>query len=76
SDLPIPEGVRFLAEKDLALVSISAPISEERLEEMLAGTPADEGKEPEVIGKKKEEGEAEGEGEGAAKPAGKEESKS
>ncbi len=76
SDLEIPEDVRVLAEKDLAVISIAAPISEERLEEMLAGTPAEEGKEPEIIGKKKEEGEAADEGEAAEKPAGKEEPKS
>jgi hypothetical protein len=39
-------------------------MSEAKLEEILAGTPA-ETKEPEVIGKKKEEGEAEA----AAEPA-------
>lgn len=76
SDLNISEDVRVLAEKDLAVVSISAPMSEEKLEEILAGTPDEEGKEPEVIGKKTEEGEAPAEGDTAAKPADKEEPKS
>lgn len=64
-DLPVAEGIKILEDEDLGIVSIAAPMSEEKLEEILAGTPAAETKEPEVIGKKKEE-EGEGAAEGAA----------
>ena len=64
-DLQVQQGIRILEDKDLAIVSVAAPMSEAKLEEILAGTPA-ETKEPEVIGKKKEE---EGEA-GAAAEAG------
>jgi len=61
-DLQVQEGIRVLEDMDLAIVSVAAPMSEAKLEEILAGTPA-EAKEPEVIGKKKEE-----EGEAGAVP--------
>jgi large subunit ribosomal protein L25 len=54
-DLKVGEGVRLIGDADLALVSVAAPMSEAKLEQILAGTPA-ETKEPEVIGKAKEEG--------------------
>jgi large subunit ribosomal protein L25 len=86
-DLVVQEGIRVMEDKDLAIVSIAAPMSEAKLEEILAGTPA-ETKEPEVIGKKpEEEGEAGTAEAGAApkpgekveakapKPGGKEEKK-
>lgn len=60
-DLKMGEGVRVIGDPDVALVSVAAPMSEEKLEQLLAGTP--EAKEPEVIGKSKEEG-AEGAAEG------------
>jgi len=63
-DLSVQEGIRVMEDRDLAIVSIAAPMSEAKLEEILAGTPA-ETKEPEVIGKKKEE-----EGEAVAAEAG------
>jgi len=63
-DLQVQEGIRILEDKDLGIVSIAAPMSEAKLGEILAGTPA-EIKEPEVIGKKKEE-----EGEAGAAEAG------
>ena len=53
-DLQVQQGIRVLEDMDLAIVSVAAPMSEAKLEEILAGTPA-ETKEPEVIGKKKEE---------------------
>lgn len=65
-DLQVSEGVRILGDKGLGVVSIAAPMSEEKLEQILAGTPAGEGREPEVIGKKKDEGEAVAQGEAAA----------
>jgi large subunit ribosomal protein L25 len=61
-DLQVQEGVRVLEDRDLAIVSVAAPMSEAKLEEILAGAPA-ETKEPELIGKKKEE-----EGEPGAAP--------
>lgn len=70
-DLKVAEGVRLIGDADLALVSVAAPMSEEKLEQILAGTP--EAKEPEVIGKAKEEGAeaapAEGEKAEKGKPA-------
>jgi large subunit ribosomal protein L25 len=53
-DLQVQEGVRVLEDRDLAIVSVAAPMSEAKLEEILAGAPA-ETKEPELVGKKKEE---------------------
>jgi len=51
------EGIRFLDEGDQMVVSVAAPISEAKLEALLtSGAGAEEGKEPEVIGKGKEEG--------------------
>lgn len=62
------EGVRFMDEPDQMVVSVAAPISEAKLEALLtSGAAVEEGKEPEVIGKGKEEG-AEG-AEKAAAPA-------
>ncbi|MBI3995152.1 MAG: 50S ribosomal protein L25 [Nitrospirae bacterium] len=74
-DLSVQQGIRVLEDKDLAVISVAAPMSEAKLEEILAGTPA-ETKEPEVIGKKKEEeGEAGAEAEAAGKPGEKAEAK-
>ena len=62
-------GVKILDEAEQMVVSVAAPISEAKLEALLtSGAAAEEGKEPEVIGKGKEEG-AEGV-EKAAAPAG------
>ena len=52
-DLQVREGVRILEDQDLPIVSVAAPMSEEKLEQILTGTPVGEVKEPEVIGKKK-----------------------
>ncbi len=60
-DLNLGEGIRLLGHGDQVVVSIAAPISQEKLDEMLTAT-AKEAQEPEVIAKGKE---AEGE---AAKP--------
>lgn len=72
-DLPLGEGIRVLGDGDLVVVSITMPISEEKLAELLAGTPK-EAKEPELLTKKKEEGEAAPAGT-AAKPDAKAEAK-
>ncbi len=59
------EGVKFLDEPDQMVVRVAVPISEAKLEALLtSGAVTEEGKEPEVIGKGKEEvveGEAVGE---------------
>ncbi|MEW6543532.1 MAG: 50S ribosomal protein L25 [Nitrospirota bacterium] len=49
------EGVRFLDDPDQMVVSVAAPISEAKLEALLTSGAVAEGKEPEVIGKGKEE---------------------
>lgn len=60
-ELPPREGLRFLDDADQMVVSVAAPISEAKLEALLtSGAAVEEGKEPEVIGKGKEEAVAEG----------------
>jgi len=50
------EGVKFLDEPDQMVVRVAVPISEAKLEALLtSGAVTEEGKEPEVIGKGKEE---------------------
>jgi large subunit ribosomal protein L25 len=68
-DLQVGEGVRLLDDPALVVVSVTTPMSEEKLAELLTAT-AKETKEPEVLAKKKEE-----EGEPAAAAAGKLEAK-
>ncbi|TAJ09600.1 MAG: 50S ribosomal protein L25 [Nitrospirae bacterium] len=68
-ELTVIAGVKVLDEAEQMVVSVVAPISEAKLEALLtSGAGAEEGKEPEVIGKGKEEG-AEG-AEKAAAPGG------
>jgi large subunit ribosomal protein L25 len=51
------EGIKLLDEADQMVVSVAAPMSEAKLEALLtSGAVPEEGKEPEVIGKPKEEG--------------------
>ena len=57
-DLRAGEGVRVLGQPDQVVVSVAAPISEAKLEELLTAT-AKEAKEPEVITREKVEGEEE-----------------
>ena len=72
-ELSIPEGIKVLQDANAAVVSVAAPISEDKLEKMLAGTPEEvETSEPEVVakGKEKEEKEEKGaEGEAGAPEA-------
>jgi large subunit ribosomal protein L25 len=71
-EVPVPPGVRILDDPDMMVVSVVAPISEAKLEALLAVTPAGEGAvEPEVIGKKPEEGEEEAAAAAGAKPGAK-----
>jgi large subunit ribosomal protein L25 len=67
-DLTIGSGIRLLHSPEEVVLSVMAPISEEKLTQMLTATPA-ETKEPEVLskGKKEEEG-AEAGAEAGAKP--------
>ncbi|HJU03541.1 MAG TPA: 50S ribosomal protein L25 [Nitrospiraceae bacterium] len=59
SELKQEQGIRFLDEADLMVVSVAAPMSEARLEALLtSGAAVEEGKEPEVVAKGKVEGEA------------------
>jgi large subunit ribosomal protein L25 len=53
-DLKLPEGVKALTESDKVIVTITAPISAEKLEQMLSVEAASEVKEPEVLKAKKE----------------------
>ena len=70
-DLTPREGLRFLDEGDQMVVSVAAPISEAKLEALLtSGVGVEEAKEPEVIGKGKEEGEEAAEKAGAAEAKG------
>ncbi|HET8760735.1 MAG TPA: hypothetical protein VFN94_06685, partial [Nitrospiria bacterium] len=65
------EGIRVLGDPDTVIVSVTMPMSEEKLAEILAGAPK-EAKEPEVLTAKKAEGEAAAAG---AKPEAKAEAK-
>ena len=72
-DIPLVEGIQMLSEGRQVVVSVSAPISEEKLSALLESVPK-EAKEPEVIGKKKEEEGAATEGkEGKGEAKGKKE---
>ena len=56
-EVPVSSGCRILDDPNMMVVNIVAPISEAKLEALLAATPAGAGPaEPEVIGKKLEEG--------------------
>jgi large subunit ribosomal protein L25 len=79
-DLKLSEGVKVLTDPDLTLATVQPPITDAKLEAMLAAAPAAEGAEPEVVKKAGKEGEAEAAPakgaapkEGAAKEAGKKE---
>ncbi len=52
-DIKISEGVKIIDDSGMAVVSVAAPMSETKLEQMLTATPA-EAKEPEVLAKGKE----------------------
>ena len=55
-EVSVPPGVRILDDPDMMVVSVAAPISEAKLEALLATTAAGEtAAEPELIGKAKEE---------------------
>jgi large subunit ribosomal protein L25 len=58
SDLKLPDGVKVLDDPHKVVVSVAAPISDEKLDKMLSTEAASEVKEPEVLTKAKEEEEA------------------
>ncbi len=58
-DLQAPEGVTVLGEEGQAIFAVTAPVSEAKLEELLAAAPTEAGKEPELVKKPAKE-EAEG----------------
>jgi large subunit ribosomal protein L25 len=66
-DLAVDAAVRILTPGDQAVVSVAAPITEAKLEQLLTAT-AKETKEPELLKKEKKEEEVAAEG-AAAKPA-------
>ncbi len=69
-ELRVPEGIKLLEEAEQMVVSVAAPMSEEKLEALLtSGAVAEEGEGPEVIGKEKEKEGAETAEKGAAAPA-------
>ena len=78
-DIKLAEGVKILSDPDATVATIQPPISDAKLEAMLAATPvaAAEGGEPELVKKPKKEGEAEAapaaeaKGTGASKEAAK-----
>ncbi len=75
-DLQAPEGVKILTESDATVVTIQPPLSDAKLEAMLAVAPPAEGAEPDLVKKLKKEGEAEtAEGKPEGKAAGKAEGK-
>ncbi|MFQ5596425.1 MAG: 50S ribosomal protein L25 [Nitrospiria bacterium] len=54
SDILLSKEIQVMDPQNLAVVSITASISEEKLEALLSSTP-EEGKSPEVVGQKKDE---------------------
>lgn len=56
-DVAQREGIRFLDDEDLMIVSVAAPISDAKLEALLTGGASAAGAEPEVVAKGKEAGE-------------------
>jgi len=66
-DITIPDGIRFVSEPDHVILTIAAPVSQEKMQELLtAPAPGEATKEPEVIKKPVKEGEKVAEKEGKA----------
>lgn len=66
-DLSLPEGIRFVTEPEHVILNIAAPVSQEKMQELLtAPAPAEAAKEPELIKKPVKEGEKVAEKEGKA----------
>lgn len=58
-DLTMEKNIKVITEADQPVVTVAAPISEEKLEELLTAVPVEEIKEPEIVGKVEKELEAE-----------------
>ncbi|MCC7201421.1 MAG: 50S ribosomal protein L25 [Nitrospirae bacterium] len=66
-DISIPEGIRFVSDQEQVVLTIVAPVSQEKLQELLTTPAPGEGtKEPELIKKPVKEGEKVAEKEGKA----------
>ncbi len=66
-DISISEGVRFVSDPDQVVLTIAAPVSQEKLQELLTvPAPGEAAKEPELIKKPVKEGEKVTEKEGKA----------
>ena len=66
-DISIPDGIRFVSEPEQVVLTIAAPVSQEKMQELLtAPAPGEATKEPEVIKKPVKEGEKVAEKEGKA----------
>ena len=66
-DLTVPDGIRFVSEPEHVILNIAAPVTQEKMQELLAtSAPAEAPKEPELIKKPVKEGEKATEKEGKA----------
>ena len=66
-DLTVPDGIRFVSEPEHVILNIAAPVTQEKMQELLAtSAPAEVPKEPELIKKPVKEGEKATEKEGKA----------
>ncbi len=66
-DINIPEGIRFVSDQEQVVLTIVAPVSQEKLQELLTTpAPGEATKEPELIKKPVKEGEKVAEKEGKA----------
>lgn len=66
-DISIPEGIRFVSDPEQVVLTIAAPVSQEKLQELLTTpAPGEAAKEPELIKKPVKEGEKVAEKEGKA----------
>lgn len=66
-DLTIPDGIKFVSEPEHVILYIAAPVTQEKMQELLAtSAPAEAPKEPELIKKPVKEGEKATEKEGKA----------
>lgn len=66
-DISIPDGIRFVTDPEQVVLTIAAPVSQEKLQELLTTpAPGEATKEPEIIKKPVKEGEKVAEKEGKA----------
>ncbi len=66
-DIVLPDGIRFVSDREQVVLTIAAPVSQEKLQELLTTpAPGEATKEPELIKKPVKEGEKVAEKEGKA----------